>query len=123
MAVTDELRLKVSAAEYQKRIGLLDNKIRELNEVMGEYETLKKDAVKVLGDGDSNLQKMQDSVQKNINAVKGQMELLKESRQMLQRQMENLDELSGQVSKLFEESAETAKTAFNTVKIVGDLVN
>lgn len=123
MAVTDELRLKVSAAEYQQRIAMLDNKMAAMRDVLTDYRTLKNDAVKVFGEGDSNLQSLQNIVQQNIDAVQGQINLLQESRAMLQKQMDNLEQLSVNVGNMFDNAAATAKTAFNTVKIVGDLVN
>ena len=42
---------------------------------------------------------------------------------MLKKQMEQLGILSQNVDTMFKEGAQTAKTLFNTVKIVGDLVN
>lgn len=122
MAVTDELRLKVSAAEYQQRIAMLDNKMDAMRDVLTDYRALKNDAVKVFGEGDSNLQTLQNRVQQNIDAVQGQINLLQESRTMLQKQMDNLEQLSVNVGNMFDNAAATAKTAFNTVKIVGDLV-
>ncbi len=121
--MADELRLKVSAADYMDRIALLDNKMNQLDGILAEYETLQKDSIKVLGEDDSNLEEMRGTVQQNINAVNGQMKLLAESRQMLQNQMDKLDELSGNVTNLFQNTRDLAKNAFNTVKIVGDLVD
>lgn len=120
---TDGLRLKVSAAEYMQRIAMLDNKVNELRGVLSEYQALQNDAVKVLGEDDSNLGEMRLSVQQNVNAVNGEIELLLESRAMLQQQMENMEELSANVTNMLQEAKQTAKTAFNTVKIVGDLVD
>ena len=36
MATSDSLRLRVSAADYQQRIGALDGKINELNAILGD---------------------------------------------------------------------------------------
>ena len=119
----EDLRLKVSAAEYMERIAQLDNKVQQMGGILAEYETLQRDSVRVLGDSDSNYDEMQHTVQQNIQSVKGQMQLLKESRQMLQNQMDKLEELSGNVTNLFDNTRNLAKTAFKTVKIVGDLVD
>lgn len=121
--MADELRLKVSAADYSERIALLDDKMNQLDGILGEYETLQKNSVRVLGDDDSNLEEMRGTVQQNIDAVNGQMQLLAESREMLQNQMDKLEELSGNVANMFQNTRELAKNSFNTVKIVGDLVN
>ena len=121
--MADELRLKVSAADYSERIAQLDDKMNQLDSILGEYQTLQRDSVRVLGDEDSNLEEMRGTVQQNIDAVNGQMQLLAESREMLQNQMEKLEELSGNVTNMFQNARDLAKTSFDTVKIVGDLVN
>lgn len=118
----DDLRLKVSTTEYQQRIGILDSKINEMETLLREYEDLKRGADRVLGENDSNAEKLKNSVQANINAVKGQQNMLKESRAMLQKQMDDLGILSQNVTNLFTEAGETAKTAFNTIKAVGNMV-
>lgn len=123
MAVTDELRLKVSSQEYIRRIGILDVKINELGGILTEYQALRNDAVRVLGDDDDNLRKMQDSLDTNIKAVQGQQNLLKEQRDLLQTQMDNLGILTSSVGSMIEEGKQAAKTAFQTIKIVGELTN
>ena len=123
MAVTDELRLKVSSQEYIRRIGILDAKIAELGGILTEYQTLRNDAVRVLGDDDDNLKEMQASLDTNIKAVQGQQNLLKEQRDLLQQQMDNLGILTSGVNTMFQEGLQTAKTAFQTIKTVGELTN
>ncbi|MBR0198441.1 MAG: hypothetical protein IJQ34_09960 [Kiritimatiellae bacterium] len=46
-------------------------KISAIETLLGEYRTLQQDATKVLGDGDSNLNQLRESVNKNIKAVEG----------------------------------------------------
>lgn len=118
----DDLRLKVSITEYQQRIGILDSKINEMETLLREYEDLKRGADKVLGESDSNAEKLKNSVQANINAVKGQQNILKESRAMLQKQMEDLGISSQDITNLLSEADAAAKTAFNTIKAVGNMV-
>lgn len=121
--MADELRLKVSASDYIERIGMLDDKMNQLNSILDEYETLQKDSVRVLGDDDSNLENMRGTVQQNIDAVNGQIQMLAESREMLQKQMDQLQELSGNVENLFQQTRDLAKNSFKAVKIVSDMVN
>ena len=120
MAVSDELRLKVSADEYLRRIAALDGKINEIDGVLAEYETLKNDSVKILGEGDTNLNQLRSSIEQNIKAVQGERKLLEENRNMLQRQMDNLESLTTNVGSMFKETAEAAKQAFRTIKAVSD---
>ena len=121
--MADELRLKVSRTEYANRIGTLDSKITAIDTLIGEYQNLRTDATRVLGEGDSNLQKLWDSIETNMKAVQGQRQLLHDSREMLQKQMEALGILSTDVNTMFDNGLEAAKTMFNTIKTVGGLVN
>lgn len=121
--MADELRLKVSYTDYQQRMDLLNSKMQNLETIAKEYTQLQLDAHKVFGDGDSNLEQMKATVQKNIDAVNAQHELLAKSLQMLQEQSEQLAQESGNINQLLQQAGETAKTAFNTIRIIGDLVN
>lgn len=121
MAVTDELRLKVSAQEYIRRIGILDAKISELGGILTEYQGLRNDAVRVLGDDDDNVRKMQANIDVNIKAVQGQQNLLKQQRDLLQQQMDNLGMLTSSVTEMFQEGVDTAKNLYQTIKTVGEI--
>lgn len=120
--MADELRLKVTASEYQTRLGQLDSKMAELETIRGEYEQLRLSATRILGDTDTNLEKLQATVQQNIKAVEGQHQMLNESRQMLEKQNEELGVASSSVGELLQQTMETAKTALHTIKLVGDIV-
>lgn len=120
--MADELRLKVTQSEYQTRLGTLDSKIAALETIYQEYAALKMESHKVLGDGDSNLQQLMDTVEKNMKAVEGQHKMLMESRATLEKQNEQLGMVSSSIGQLLDQTMETAKTAFNTIKIIGDMV-
>lgn len=120
--MADDLRLKVTQSEYQTRLGTLDSKIAALETIYQEYAALKMESHKVLGEGDSNLQQLMDSVEKNMKAVSGQHEMLVKSREMLEKQNEQIGIKSSEISQLLTQAQETAKTAFNTIKIIGDMV-
>ena len=122
-STNDSLELKVSESEYDSRIGILDQKMNTLQTILSEYTALKNDAVKVFGDDDDNLRAIQDQVQTNINAVQGQYNMLKETRDMLQKQREELGALGTNIGSTIEEAVSTAKSAFNAIKSVSDMVN
>lgn len=121
MAAVDELRLKVSAEEYIRRIGILDAKISELGGILTEYEAARNEATQVLGDDDANLKKMQEAITKNIKAVEGQQKLLKEQRDLLQKQMDSLGMLTTHVGEMVQEGIDTAKNLYQTIKTVGEI--
>lgn len=120
--MADDLRLKVSSSEYGTRYGILQAKLNELETIYHEYAQLKLDANKVLGDGDTNLDQLMQVVERNMKAVEGQQKLLAESMNMLQKQNDELGLTSSTISQLLTQAMETAKTGFNTIKIIGDLV-
>jgi len=119
--MADELRLKVSQADYQQKMQVLQTKMNDLETIYGEYSRLKMQANRVLGDGDTNLQQLMDAVQKNMDAVGKQHAMLKESWDMLNKQNEELGMASSQVSELFKAATETIVSAANTFKTLSDL--
>lgn len=122
MATTqDELQLKVSASDYESKIGELDNKMDNLNSILQEYQTLKDDAKRVFGEDDDNLRAIQDQVQTNINAVQGQYNLLKETRDMLQKQHDELGLLGQNIAQTIEDGVQTAKSAYSAIKAIKEI--
>ncbi len=122
MATTqDELQLNVKASDYEAKIGQLDAKMSELNSILGEYQTLKNDAVRVFGDDDDNLRAIQNQVQTNIDAVQGQYNMLKEARDMLQKQHDELGLLGQNIGQVIEDGINTAKSAFSAIKAVKEI--
>jgi len=119
--MADELRLKVSQADYQQRRSALDSKIKELEGIYNEYAQLKLDAHKVLGDGDSNLQALMDTVQKNMDAVGSQHAALVENLKMLDKQEEELGMTSSSIGELFKATGEAIGNAASVFKTLSDL--
>lgn len=119
--MADELRLRVSQSDYQQKLSVLDTKIGELETIYTEYAQLKMDAHKVLGDGDSNLNTLMETVQKNMDAVGKQHAMLVESRAMLEKQNEALGMTSSSVGDLLKATGETISTAASVFKTLSDL--
>ena len=119
--MADDLRLKVSQADYQQKMQVLQSKMAELETIYGEYSRLKMQANRVLGDGYTNLQQLMDAVQKNMDAVGKQHAMLKESWDMLNKQNEELGITTTQVGDLFKSAADLIGAAANTFKTLSDL--
>ena len=122
MATEDSLRLFVPSNEFATRIATLDSYITQLEGVLTDYEQLKAEATDVFGEDDSNLAKVRANVEVNIKAVKGNLQMLRENRAMLQKQMEELDILGDKYGQAFDESIQTAKSAFKSMKTITDLL-
>lgn len=119
--MADELRLKVSQADYQQKRAALEAKIKELENIYREYAQLKLDANKVLGDGDSNLNTLMDTVQKNMDAVGQQHAALVENLNMLTKQEEELGMTSSSIGDLLKATGEVIGNAASVFKTLSDL--
>lgn len=119
--MADELRLKTSAADYGQKMGVLQQKMQELEIIYGEYNKLKMAANRVVGDSDSNIEQLKAAIDKNIEAVGRQHAALKENWELLNKQNEQLGITSSQISELLKATAETIGAAANTFKTMADL--
>lgn len=120
--MADELRLKVSQADYQKKMQAVKSKMDELATIYKEYSDLKLKAYKVLGEGDSNTQKLMESVEKNMEAVGRQHAALAESWEKLNEQNEKLGVLSSDIGKILDDAKEQIESKTrNAFSILSDL--
>lgn len=119
--MADELRLKTSAADYAQKMAVLQQKMSELETIYGEYNRLKMQANRVVGDGDSNTEQLRAAIDKNMEAIGKQHAALKENWEMLNKQNEQLGITSTQVSELLKAAAETIGAAANTFKTLSDM--
>ena len=120
---TDALELNVPASTYDTQIGLLDSDISALEGVLSEYQQLKNDATMVFGEDDPSLETMKNAVQNNIDAVQGQLNMLKENRAMLQKQRDALTNFGSDVANALETGVNTAKQTFQAMKTVSELIH
>ena len=122
MATTsDALELKVSSELYMSRMSELDAKLNKLTTILEDYRTLKTDATRVFGEDDENLGEIQRSVEANINAVQGQINMLNAAKEMLRKQEEELGLLNTNIGNVVKEGVESAQSAFKAIKAVGEV--
>lgn len=119
--MADELRLKVSYADYEQKKSVLQSKMGELEDIYQAYSELKLQAYRVLGDEDSNVERLRATVDKNMEAVGKQHAALKENWDMLSKQEEELSEMTSQIGKSLEEAAKAIQNAANTFKTMSDM--
>ena len=119
--MADELRLKTSSSDYAQKMAVLQSKMAELEAIYGEYNTLKLQANRVIGDTDSNIEQLKAAIDKNMEAIGRQHAELKENWDMLNKQNEQLGITSSQISELLKATAETIGAAANTFKTLADL--
>lgn len=119
--MADELRLKTSSADYAQKMQTLQTKMHELEIIYGEYNTLKLQANRVIGDSDSNIEQLKATIDKNMEAIGKQHAALKENWDMLNKQNEQLGILTSDIKELLTTTGETIGAAANTFKTLSDL--
>lgn len=119
--MADELRLKTSASDYAQKMQTLQDKMRDLETIYGEYNRLKMAANRVIGDEDTNIEQLKAAIDKNMEAIGKQHAALKENWDMLNKQNEQLGITTGQIGDLLKAAAETIGAAANTFKTLTDL--
>lgn len=120
--MADELKLKTSSVDYAQKMQVLQSKMNELETIYGEYNRLKMQANRVVGDSDSNIEELKAAIDKNMEAIGRQHAALKENWDMLNKQNEELGITTTQIGELFKATAETIGAAVNTYKSVSDLL-
>lgn len=109
-----ELALKISKGSYQDRITILEAKLAALNDVLQEYRDLNNNVTNFMGETDDNFVAMQDNVRENIKAVKKAITATQESRDMLQKTLDAMDNTGVQIGNIVKEGAELARNTIDT---------
>ena len=108
-----ELLLHAKKEDFEGLIGQLEQKFDKLAGLLGEYQTLRTNVASFVQEGDSNYNNMLANVDANIDAVKRAMAITLKSQENLQKTVDQMDEMSGNVGRLM---TETAEAAVNTIK-------
>ncbi len=111
---TAELSLKISKSSYQDRITILEAKLAALNDVLQEYRDLNNNVNSFMGEVDDNFVAMQGNVRENIAAVKKAIAATEQSRDMLQKTLDAMDETGRQIGTIMQEGVELAKNTIET---------
>ncbi len=117
---TDALRLKVTDAEYAQTLDQFDAKVREISDLLQDYENLKNDAkVRVFEDGmDSNTEKLVASVQENIKTVTKLQQDLTAQRAELQNQQDQIGLTVSHIGELLGTAVQTAVSAASAANAI-----
>lgn len=108
-----ELLLHASKEDYLTLIGQLDGKLNDLGNLLTEYHNLKGRVDTFVKDGDSNYQNMLENVENNVDAVRRAIGITQKSRDHLQKTVDQMEDMSTNVSNMM---SQTAEAAANTIK-------
>lgn len=117
-----ELMLHVNKEDYLTKISQLDALLNKLRDLLSRYQALKNNVTKFVQDGDSNFEKMRDNVQANIEAVQRAIGITQQSKDTLQKTVDQMDEMGSKVGTLLQEGAETARNVISTAIRVDKLL-
>ena len=115
------LVLKVSASDYEQKMQILSSKMNELETIYGEYNKLKMQANRVIGENDSNTEKLKAAIDANMEAISKQHAALKNAWEMLNQQNQSLGLTTVQLGTLLDTAKETIVAAANTFQALADL--
>lgn len=109
-----ELLLHVNKEDYLNKIGELEALLNRLRDLLSRYQTLKNNVTKFVQDGDSNFTNMQNNVQANIEAVQRAIGITQDSKDTLQKTVDQMDEMSSKTATMLQEGAEAALNTIST---------
>ena len=111
-----ELQLHASKADYENLITQLDGKLQELNDLLADYDTQKTKVNNFVQDRDYNFERMQNVVEANIKGVRDAIKFTQESREHLQKTVDQMESTGENIAHMLDEAGELAgnviKTAF-----------
>ena len=117
-----DLLLHANKSDYLNLIGQLDGKLNELTALLGDYQLLKNNVDSFIQDGDSNYENMKANVEANIDAVRRAIATTQNNRDNLQKTVDQMDEMGGNVTRLIQESTEAAANTIKTAIRVDGLL-
>lgn len=108
--------LKVTKADYQDKLTLLEAAISELEGIRGEYVNLMGQLDDVMERTDDQFAKTEANVKENIRAIELSIANAQKAREAVQTALNGYEELEGQASSLLDNAGDAIESAINAAK-------
>lgn len=108
------LNLHVSASDFTARIDKINQKMTMLQDVIERYNQAKANLDQFVEEGDSNYQQWIERIDVNISNCRKAYASLQESKQSLEKTVEQMEGLSSQVKQTVTSASEAAKSTVDT---------
>lgn len=107
------LNLKVSKDDFQARVDAADRGMNKLMDVINKYERAKANLDQFMEEGDTNYYAMIERIDVNINAAKRTYAALQETKMTLEKTIQQMEGMSGNVKNVLEDAKEAAVSTIN----------
>ena len=107
------LNLRVSKDDFVKRIDIVNTKMQNLQDVISRYDEAKRNLDQFVEEGDSTSQSWIERINANIDNCKKAWTALQESKQSLEKTVEQME---GMTSQLKETITSATEATVNVVK-------
>jgi methyl-accepting chemotaxis protein len=107
------LNLKVSKDDFQARVDAANTGMGKLMDVIERYEQAKDNLDQFMEEGDSNYYEMVDRIDINIKAAKKTYAALQETKATLEKTIQQMEGMSGNVKDVLEDAKEAAISTIN----------
>ena len=107
------LNLKVSKDDFQARVDAANTGMNKLMDVINKYERAKANLDQFMEEGDSNYYAMIERIDVNINAAKRTYAALQETKMTLEKTIQQMEGMSGNVKNVLEDAKEAAVSTIN----------
>ena len=104
------LNLKVSKADFEQRIEVIAQKISNLDSVIQQYREAKANLDQFVEEGDSTYEQWIERIDANVTACGKAKAALMESKASLEKTVEQMEGMSGQLRETIASATEEAKS-------------
>lgn len=105
------LNLKVSKADFERRLQIIETRMSALMDVINRYGTARSNLDQFIENGDDNYQAMIDRIDQNVMAAKKAYAALNSLKLEINTTVTQLDEMSGKVKETITSATEAAKSS------------
>ena len=108
------LNLRVSKEDFVNRINTISSKMQILQDVINRYGEAKRNLNQFVEEGDSTYESWIERIDTNILNCKKAWSSLQESKQTLEKTVEQMEGMSGQLRQTVADATEAAKNVITT---------
>lgn len=110
----EKLNLKVSKADFERKIQEASDRIVDLENIIERYGEAKKNLTQFVESNDSTYASWCERIELNITNCRKAKVALQESKATLEETVKQMDEMSGQMKEMVDSASEAARQVINT---------
>ena len=116
------LNLKVSQSDFETRVGLIEEKMSKLQDVIESYGRAKENLDQFIEGGDSTYDAMLERIDVNITAARKSYAALQATKVSLQETITQMEGMSGEVKNTIEDATGAVGSVINAAFKIEDVL-